>query len=321
MTLVDTPGFDDAYRTDKEVFADIVEWLKLTYESRKLLSGIVYLHPITRTRITKSSATSLDVFASLVGPDSLHNISLVTTMWDLLNDDITGEKRERELHETFWNDLIQKGSITARFSGNRGSALLVLRRIAFDQRMASTSGAALNIQKEMVDERKSLEATSAAEALTHRLDEMEHRYSKQLMEIEQKNVEGKKQMQVEIDRLNGEQTRLLALQIPQNEQGKAEQKISSIIARVQVAMGAEKLLNIEASPPDNLKTRGSRETYQIAKGFRTFAMLFCEEAQRKTIQFVRGLLRPRLQEAFSRIEWTCVSNTSLSQAVDQPKLG
>ena len=99
ITLVDTPGFDDSYRTDAQVLEEVVSWLTWAYESRQLLSGIVYVHPITSTRMRGSSTRSLDVFSKLVGPDSFNNIILVTTMWDVLPEPLTRQQREEQLQE------------------------------------------------------------------------------------------------------------------------------------------------------------------------------------------------------------------------------
>ena len=94
VTLIDTPGFGDTTRTDVEVLEEIIDWLSETYKSKKLLTGIVYVHPITATRMRGSSVRSLEVFSQLVGIDSFHNILLVTTMWDLLSDQAVGLSRE-----------------------------------------------------------------------------------------------------------------------------------------------------------------------------------------------------------------------------------
>jgi hypothetical protein len=80
ITLVDAPGFDDTDRTDVEVLQEVSSWPAQSYQSKRFLSGILYLHPITSNRMGGSSLKSLDVFTRLVGPDSFHNILLVTTM-------------------------------------------------------------------------------------------------------------------------------------------------------------------------------------------------------------------------------------------------
>lgn len=129
--------------TDVEVLERVAAWLTKTYKRGQRLSGIVYTHPITSTRMTGSAARGLDVFSGLVGPKSFHSIILVTTMWDLLPNASVGEKREEELQNQFWRALIDGGSLTARSFGDRSSALAIVRSMASSQ----LPGASLAIQR------------------------------------------------------------------------------------------------------------------------------------------------------------------------------
>jgi len=41
---VDTPGFDDTYRSDTEVLREIASWLTDSYAKNVKLNGIIYIH-------------------------------------------------------------------------------------------------------------------------------------------------------------------------------------------------------------------------------------------------------------------------------------
>ena len=309
VTLVDTPGFDDTTRTDAEVFEEVVSWLTRTYQSRSLLSGIIYVHPITSTRMRGSAVRSLDVFSRLVGPDSFQNITLVTTMWDLLPDQSVGELREEQLREDWWRGLIEKGSITARSSGDRDSALIIMKRTAFDQRMAATSGAPLAIQKEIVDERKPLEATSAFEALHKRLEDMEQRHRDQLTAVEQDHLRDKTRMRAEIDKLKEERADLHRQKSVQVQEVPAVVEVSKIQADIYVRMSAGELLEIDPPPAYTPKALSRySELLSRTKYFGWYSLVQIRELQRSVKPSLGRLLRPRLQIGSSRLEWTCVSH-------------
>jgi hypothetical protein len=312
ITLVDTPGFDDTSRTDVEVLEEVSSWLTQSYKSRQLVSGIIYLHPITSNRMRGSALNSLDVFAGLVGPDSFHNILLVTTMWDLLPDPSLGESREEELREHIWKSLIEKGSITAQSSGDRQSALAIMKRIAFDQRMRSTCGAPLAIQKEVVDEHRTLDATSAGEALARRMDSMEQQHREELSQLGRENEEERNRMQDEVNALREEQLRLKKGQPARHQQDKYDRNTPTMNASIYVHLNTDELLRVDPPLPYAPKAT-SRVTGFVEPlvNIATFSLTPLFELQTLVGPMVRRLLRPRLQKNYSRIEWTCVSGEDL----------
>jgi hypothetical protein len=103
--LVDTPGFNDTYLSDSEVLQRLAEWLKSTHQAGTKLGGILYLHRITDSRMQGSILRNLNMFKQLCGEGFYKNITLGTTCWALVPNDVT-EKRE--------NELIQNGSIWSR---------------------------------------------------------------------------------------------------------------------------------------------------------------------------------------------------------------
>jgi hypothetical protein len=65
-----------------------------------------------------ASLKNLHRFLSICGLDvsGLDSVILVTTMWDEVREE-AGERRERELKETFWKEMVARGCSTGRFDG------------------------------------------------------------------------------------------------------------------------------------------------------------------------------------------------------------
>ncbi|KAH8750694.1 P-loop containing nucleoside triphosphate hydrolase protein [Hyaloscypha sp. PMI_1271] len=157
VVLVDTPGFDDTFEDDEVVVERIADWLSDTYKSNRLLNGILYLHRIDAPRLGGSSSRSLRMLKEICGQDAYKNIVLATTFWDQVGE-ADGKAREKELLEedSFWKKLIAEGARTIRMSRNKEAG----KRLLED--MGTKATAILKIQKEMVEDGKSFEETTAA---------------------------------------------------------------------------------------------------------------------------------------------------------------
>ncbi|KAL8979899.1 MAG: hypothetical protein Q9205_004877 [Flavoplaca limonia] len=112
VILVDTPGFNDTHRSDTEILTALADWMKSSYQEKMFLSGIIYLHAISETRMTHSSLENLRMFHKLVGDHNLKNVILATTKWSVtpLED---GLRREKDLtsEEEFWSTMMAAGSM------------------------------------------------------------------------------------------------------------------------------------------------------------------------------------------------------------------
>lgn len=176
--LIDTPGFDDTYRTDKSVLRSLVAWLSLTYKNSIRLHGVLYLHRITDVRMQGSTKGSVSLFRQLCGADNLKHVLLVTTMWDALDKKEVGVSRETELvrNEDFWGCMVKNGSQVERHYDTIESARnlidIFLPRDC-DQRLEPRPQMELAIQREMVDQHKVLESTSAGQEVCNTLNQEE----------------------------------------------------------------------------------------------------------------------------------------------------
>lgn len=102
--LVDTPGFNDSYRSNREVVEQILRWLAKEYRNNVELAGVVYVHSIMNPRMQGIARQNLRMFQKLVGTDSMRNVILATSFWDQV-DPLKGQERETAVtgsSEFFW---------------------------------------------------------------------------------------------------------------------------------------------------------------------------------------------------------------------------
>lgn len=127
------------------------------------LAGIIYLQAISQDRI---GWRNLTIFRKLCGNKASEYVVLVTTKWEEL-DETDGARREEELKEIFWNDMIRHGSRITPFKDSQGSAQQivedVLRRNSDTSRSADVN---LRIQEELVDLQRILPQTDAGRFVT-----------------------------------------------------------------------------------------------------------------------------------------------------------
>jgi hypothetical protein len=155
--LIELPGFDDPYRSAAEVLEEVASWLSDIYNKNSQLSGIIYLHRISDARLRGSDRTNLAMLQKLCGPDSFPNIILATTFWDNIEPSV-GAEREKELveREDLWGSMLSRGSVVARHSGSRQSALAILEQSLRSRRLLT-----LQIQMEVCIKGLSLIETEA----------------------------------------------------------------------------------------------------------------------------------------------------------------
>ena len=64
--------------------------------------------------MTGSLLKNLRMFIGLCGQKAMPNVVIATTMWGEVKTE-HGERREKELKDTFWKDLLDKGCRVERF--------------------------------------------------------------------------------------------------------------------------------------------------------------------------------------------------------------
>lgn len=137
-----------------------------------------------------SERLNLDVFRKVCGRE-FTRIAVATTHWDRVQP-LEGAKREGELQNTFWRELIEQGAMVHRVEKSPedvGSIVeSILRAVSND---AKTQ--VLQIQAELVDMEKTIPLTEAGTKLRHNLRDLVELYKNQLdntgTEQEQKQLE------------------------------------------------------------------------------------------------------------------------------------
>ena len=128
------------------------------------------------------------MFRKLCGDGALRNVVIVTNMWGLVESVARGEARERELSTDpeLFQPALSKGAIMLRHDNTIESAHAILRRFV------ETHPEALAIQKEVVDESRSLDHTSAGQKLQEDMN-------REIEEAEQRQAEERQRRVVLID--------------------------------------------------------------------------------------------------------------------------
>ncbi|OTA63747.1 hypothetical protein K449DRAFT_394307 [Hypoxylon sp. EC38] len=181
--VVDTPGFDDTTRSDADIFEEITNFLGTQYALGLALKGIIFLHRITDMRIQGSTLSNMIAFKEMCGDNALKSVILLTTFWDVLGDKSLGARRQQELREDFWSDMIAKGSQVRRFDGSRDMAEALVMRLVDKPPIV------LQIQCDIMLQGKRLEDTSVGKRIVARLERSLLEKDKELEEV-QKQISG-----------------------------------------------------------------------------------------------------------------------------------
>jgi hypothetical protein len=160
--MIDFPGLEKVYYRDQKALKNIANSLSNTYANNMRLSGILYLHPITRPKLEARDHLSVQILKTLCGWQSLQAVTLVITSWEQI-DEATGSHREEGLTEnyTLLANMLPSGRCTARYFGNRKSAMAVVDSIVERQETL-----VLNFQKQFVDKGLNLDETAVGLLVT-----------------------------------------------------------------------------------------------------------------------------------------------------------
>jgi hypothetical protein len=134
------------------------------YKNAKKLAGVIYVHRISDFRMGGISTRNFRMFRQLCGDTTLKNVVIVTNMWGEVEKQI-GDARESELagKDKFFKPALDKGAVMLRHENTRDSALNILRQIIQNHPVT------LQIQREMVDEKKDISQTVAADELNREI--------------------------------------------------------------------------------------------------------------------------------------------------------
>lgn len=211
--LIETPAIDSFGRTEEEIFEEWTYWMVQAYRVGIRINGLVYLHNILDPRLTHGALCGLEVFKKMCGPHVYAAIAMATTRWDIVEVK-EGEFREAELVQTlnFWGDLRNGHSYISRLSNNSESAMRIISYL-----LDRKSKYVLDLQREMVDERRDLHKTEAGKVLYQR-------WLNDKRELEQE----KQDLQTELDKLALMSTRELEDELRQMSEDIERKMIETI---------------------------------------------------------------------------------------------
>lgn len=183
LHLIDTPGFNDTSRSDSDLLKEIAFILGALRKAEVSVAGIIYLHRISEPRIAGSTLRSMRIFEALCGSHCFPYVVLVSTMWESLGseDYAIAVDREKTLAEKdqFWGRMVNGGAIVKRHEGDASSARDILSCAASMWRSV-----VMDIQRELIDEDKALDETSAGHYLLGELRDVRRRQKKEIAELE-----------------------------------------------------------------------------------------------------------------------------------------
>lgn len=209
--LIDTPGFDDTNKANTQILREIVSFLCTFCNNHRLsIGGLLYVHRITDVRMSSSSLKSLRIFEALCGEACFADVTIVTTMWDMIQaqDEIqAAETRETTLRGrgNFFGRLLAGGALYHRHQDTYDSSLDIVEQLV-DRRKEVV----LAVQEQM--ERAAgvtLADTTVGRYLEGDLKDTRKKYERQLLQLEAFNKTlrgGNDNMDAEL----GEQKQLIA---------------------------------------------------------------------------------------------------------------
>lgn len=113
----------------------------------------------------------------ICGETTLRNVVLATNMWGNVNVE-TGAVREQQLAAEFVKPALDKGARLHRHYDTTESAHQIIRAILENHREA------LQVQRELVDEKREFDRTTVGEEITQEVDESTRRLQKEIDELQ-----------------------------------------------------------------------------------------------------------------------------------------
>ncbi|KAF9636453.1 hypothetical protein BFW01_g7349 [Lasiodiplodia theobromae] len=186
VQLIDTPGFDDTYRSDADVLELLADWLHTSYVEGVMLTGVILLHPINANRVQGSERRRMRLFEKICGTDAYSKIVIGATMWNEIKCEEDGIRRMQERKESphFWGNMTTGGARVVRHDDNTASARRILSMLCGDSDPMS-----LLIQEELTNNDVTLSKTSAGVQLIEDLEEKCKRLLAYIRKLQQEQKE------------------------------------------------------------------------------------------------------------------------------------
>ncbi|KAF8858761.1 P-loop containing nucleoside triphosphate hydrolase protein [Acephala macrosclerotiorum] len=218
VALIDTPGFDDTYKSDAEILELIAKFLAETYSQDMLLSGIILLQPISGNRVQGNERKRTRLFEKVCGPGAFSKVVIATTMWDDLKNQSQGNQRveERRTSNDFWGKMVEHGAQIARHDNNPTSARKIIGML-----LKNVKPVVLQMQTELAQNDGRVAATSAGRQLDSDLDETSRKLLVELQDLKKESARNTAALRAEMQELQQK------LEDAQNERDRLRESKSS----------------------------------------------------------------------------------------------
>ena len=133
------------------------------------VTGIIYLHEISQTRMFGTIRENLEMFRKLCGDEALRNVVLGTTKWDEVDLEV-GQQREQVLKDIHWKEMLQQGSVIMRVHADSASAWEIVNHILKNDRI----GFVLT-QEELLEFGRRIPETETGRTLLYTLEDLRTR--------------------------------------------------------------------------------------------------------------------------------------------------
>jgi len=177
VLLIDTPGFNDTLLDDADILKSISAFLATVYEGEVKLAGVIYFHRISEERWRRSDTRSFRRLEHICGETTLRNVVLTTNMWGNVTKEV-GAMREQQLATEFVKPALDKGAQLRRHYDTTESAHQIIRAILDNHRVP------LQVQRELVDERREFDRTTVGEGINQEVDESTKKLAREVEELQ-----------------------------------------------------------------------------------------------------------------------------------------
>lgn len=198
MALIDTPGFDDTYKSDAEVLEMIATFLAETYSQDMLLTGIILLQPISGNRVQGNELRRTRLFEKICGPGAFSKVIIATTFWDDLKNESQGNRRvqERRTSNDFWGKMVGYRAQITRHDNNPASAQKIIGML-----LKNVKPVVLQMQTELAQNDGRVAATSAGRQLDSDLNETSRKLLAELQDLKKESARNTAALRAEMRQL------------------------------------------------------------------------------------------------------------------------
>ncbi|KAK1833478.1 P-loop containing nucleoside triphosphate hydrolase protein [Podospora conica] len=190
VTLFDTPGFDDSERSDADILNLVANYMARSYEQGMLLTGVIFVQPISQQRLLGSETRRNRLFKKILGEDAYSHVMIATTMWNQVPErEAESRMDQRRNRDDIWGDMVKLGAKVVRHDDNAASATKIVQTL-----IDLGSPVELLLQKELVENGGKVGHTSAGRQHDEDLGEVISKLRKEMEDLKKERQEMSEEM-------------------------------------------------------------------------------------------------------------------------------